>query len=80
MRSCIAQFGIMRKDHSTMQLSDITGCDKIPFSTLKVLGARSTMSFSRESIFDQSGSRRVANNCSYCKRRILHCYDAKQQS
>jgi len=28
MRSCIAQFGRIWKDHSTMQLSDITGCDR----------------------------------------------------
>jgi len=28
MRSCIAQFGMIWKDHSTMRLSDITGCDK----------------------------------------------------
>ncbi len=28
MRSCIAQFGMMWKDHSTMWLSGITVCDK----------------------------------------------------
>ena len=37
MRSCIALFGRIWKDHSTMRLSDITGCDRTTNCAVMVL-------------------------------------------